>query len=185
MLKEPYRPYAALVVAALAVIAAIIMYLRYRRARTALNRISDHMKQVAEDVAAEKAQKSEMVEAEPMGDEPLGENLGTVETSRYIAPVMMPGLHFRIQLLPPGPLGQSRLNAWRNDNMARVEVVCDTTGTFTGDGTQPFSAWVFRLFGHDGVQQKETYVPITADGPDDHRIVSEIRALLAVKQIIT
>ena len=126
-----------------------------------------------------------MMGGEPWGCGPVGGSIGTGETSRYIAPVMRPGLYFRIQLLPTGPLGQSRLNAWRNDNMARVEVVCDTTGTFTGDGTQPFSAWVFRLFGHDGVQQKETYVPITADGPDDHRIVSEIRALLAVKQIIT
>lgn len=180
-IKEEYRLYAVLLVAALAAITAIVMWVRYRKVRTALNRISGHMKQIAEDVEAEKAD-TETVEPLVEEDAPVDEPESKLQ---YVAPVMMPGLYFRIQLLPPGPAGQSRMNAWRNDNMARVEVTCDTTSTFVGDGTEPFNAWVFRLFGHDGAQQQETYVPITADAPDDHRIVSEIRALLAVKQIIT
>lgn len=123
------------------------------------------------------AEASETVEAETAEAEPDN----TIKPETYTGPVLTPGLFFRVQLLPPGTLGQPRMNCWRTDGKAHVEVSIDTSGTYSHLGSSNFDAWTFKLYDEAETLLTETYLPIEPSGPSEGRIVSEIRALLNAK----
>lgn len=131
----------------------------------------DGMNMMAGLAEASKSAEAEIQEAEPPAPD-------SPRQQTYTGPVLTPGLFFRVQLLPPGELGQPRMSCWRTDGKAHVEVCIDTTGTYSHLGSTAFSAWTFKLYDETSALLTETYLPIELDGPNEGRIVSEIRALL-------